>query len=268
MPGGGGVRTERRPAGGQLAAGLLAAALALPILLLAGLSAARAWEFPGLLPRGWSLDAWRDTLTGGATLGRSLLLSAALSLAVALAATVCGALAGRFVAARAHPERLRSIALLPFTASPIVLGVCLLWVFLKLDLTGTILGVGLAQMALAASFATVFFSDFWSGPLRDLEGAARTLGAGPADLYRRILWPLSRRALALCFLQAFLLSWFQYALTWLIGGGKVATLTVRVFDFLGEANLRYAATAALVLMLPALAALWLMRRLEVADRCS
>ena len=160
------------------------------------------------------------------------------------------------------PVRTRQIALLPFTASPIVLGVCLLWVFLKLGLTETILGVGLAQVALASSFATVYCADFWAGPLRDLEGAARTLGAGPAALYARILWPLSRRALALCFLQVFLISWFQYALTWLIGGGKVVTLTVRVFELLGEANLRYAATAALVLMLPAMAALALMRRLD------
>ena len=108
----------------------------------------------------------------------------------------------------------------------------------------------------------VFFADFWSGPLRDLEGAARSLGARPAALYARVFWPLSRRALALCFLQAFLLSWSQYGLTWLIGGGKTGTLTVRVFEYLGEANLRYAATGALVLLIPAAAAVWLSRRLD------
>ena len=133
----------------RIAALLLGASLAAPLLLLAALSAARGWEFPALRPRGWSLDAWRDTLTGGAALGRSLLLSVGLSCGVALVSTLCGALAGRFVAARTRPDRLRTIALLPFTASPIVLGVCLLWVFLKLGLTETILGVGLAQLALA-----------------------------------------------------------------------------------------------------------------------
>ena len=60
----------------RIAALLLGASLAAPLLLLAALSAARGWEFPALRPRGWSLDAWRDTLTGGAALGRSLLLSA------------------------------------------------------------------------------------------------------------------------------------------------------------------------------------------------
>ena len=59
-----------------------------------------------------------------------------------------------------------------------------------------------------------------------------------------------------------LVSFATIMLTWLIGGGKVVTLTVRVFELLGEANLRYAATAALVLMLPAMAALALMRRLD------
>ncbi len=257
------MRAERRP--GRFAAavgGAAAALLALPLLVLAGLSAARGWAFPDILPRAWELDALRGLFSGGSSLGSSLVISASLSGAVALASSLTGALAGRFIVARRRPERLRTLALVPFTASPVILGVCLLWVFLKLGLTESPAGVGLAQFALASSFAVVFFADFWRGPLRDLEGAARSLGAGPGALYARILWPLSRRAFALCFLQTFLLSWFQYGLTWLIGGGKVATLTVRVFEYLGEANLRYAATAALVLLIPAAAAVWLSHRLQ------
>jgi len=49
--------------------------------------------------------------------------------------------------------------------------------------------------------------------------------------------------LLLCFFQTFLLSWFQYGLTMLVGGGQVKTLPLKVYDFVWEANVFYAALA-------------------------
>lgn len=60
----------------------------------------------------------------------------------------------------------------------------------------------------------------------------------------------------MCFFQAFLISWFEYGLTTLIGIGKVQTLTVKVFQYIGEANIFHAALASLLLALPPAGLLW------------
>jgi putative spermidine/putrescine transport system permease protein len=76
-----------------------------------------------------------------------------------------------------------------------------------------------------------------------------------------VLLPLSREVLQLGFLQTFLLSWFQYGLTLLIGAGKVQTLTLRVYSLVGEANPAYAAVASCLLVAPPAVLLLLNRRL-------
>ena len=53
-----------------------------------------------------------------------------------------------------------------------------------------------------------------------------------------------------CFFQTFLISWFQYGLTLLVGSGKVETLPLKVYDYVSEANLGYAAVAGCLLVLP------------------
>ncbi len=66
--------------------------------------------------------------------------------------------------------------------------------------------------------------------------------------------------LLICFFQTFLISWFQYGLTLLIGAGKVQTLPIKVYDYVNEANIFYAAMASCLLILPPAALLWVNKR--------
>ncbi|WP_204314462.1 hypothetical protein, partial [Klebsiella aerogenes] len=56
-----------------------------------------------------------------------------------------------------------------------------------------------------------------------------------------VIIPLSKPLLLVCFFQCFLISWFEYGLTSVIGYGKIQTLTIKVYQFLTEANIYYAA---------------------------
>ncbi|WP_254245126.1 hypothetical protein [Hymenobacter sp. BRD67] len=51
-------------------------------------------------------------------------------------------------------------------------------------------------------------------------------------------------------MQTFLLSWFDFGLTNVLSVGKVRTLTVQVFTYVGEANGALAAVASLILLVP------------------
>ena len=82
------------------------------------------------------------------------------------------------------------------------------------------------------------------------------VGRGTAGHMRGAVRPSLRTAL----FQTFLLSWFDFGLTNLLSVGKVRTLTVQVFTYVGEANAQLAAVASLLLLLPPALLLWANKR--------
>jgi len=232
----------------------------LPFLVLAALSFAGAWPFPDVLPSRWTAERWIAVVSGRGGLAASFGVSVLISASVAVLATVCGFVTSKHVAWHPRRQLLLFLAYVPFALSPVVLGVCLLYVAIQAGLAGTVPGVILAQTVFAYGFAIVLFQGLWSPRMRALEDLVRTLGGSTWQLYRRVLIPLSSGMLLLCFFQTFLLSWFQYGLTVLVGGGQVKTLPLKVYDFVWEANVFYAALASCLLILPPALLLWLNKR--------
>jgi len=239
---------------------VVAGASIFPFLVLALLSVAGSWEFPDLLPTRLSLGRWAAVLGGDSALLPCLGLSLLVSVSVAILATSAGFVSARAVADHPHRRLLMLLAYLPFAASPVILGVCLLYVYIRLGLVATVAGVVLSHTIFAYAFAVVFWVPFWNPEKLAYEDLVRTLGGTRAHAYTRVILPLSKDPILVCFLQTFLISWFQYGLTLLVGGGKVDTLPLRVYAYVGEANLGYAAVASSLLLLPPLVLSWVNRR--------
>jgi ABC-type spermidine/putrescine transport system permease subunit II len=55
------------------------------------------------------------------------------------------------------------------------------------------------------------------------------------------------------------MSWLDYGLTTVVGGGRVQTLTMRLFSQIREGGVSQAAASSLLLTVPALVALLLLR---------
>jgi putative spermidine/putrescine transport system permease protein len=231
-----------------------------PFLYLIVLSVTGRWPFPHVWPESLTADHWVSLFTGNNAMVSSLLLSLGISLAVAALCTPAGYLTARLVARHRHKRVLLFLAYAPFVMSPVVLGTCLMFIYLKLHLAGSALGVILAQAMFALGFAIVFFAPFWNREKQELEGLVYTLGGSGWDAFRSVLLPLSRGMLLICFFQTFLISWFQYGLTLLIGAGKVQTLPLRVYEYVNEANIYYAALACCLLVLPPAILLWINKR--------
>jgi putative spermidine/putrescine transport system permease protein len=246
----------------RVAGALLTIVFLLPFGLIAMLSAGRGWTYPSVVPSQWDFSAWLSSWRDHRALWRLFLDSSALSGTVALLSTAAAFLTAHYVAYHRRRTQLLIAAYLPYVMSPVVLGVCILYLYLRLGIDGTFFGVVLAQTILAFSFGIIFFVDFWNEQKLALEQLVYTLGGSAFDAYRRVLLPISRDALVLCFFQCFLISWYQYGLTLLIGGGRIQTLSTRVFDFVAEANLQYAAVSSVLLVLPPLALLWISKRIS------
>lgn len=240
---------------------VVAAACVLPFGLLGLLSVAGPWEFPALWPARFRVDRWTGVLGADPSLLESLVVSLLVSSTVALLAAAAGFLTARAISD--HPRRrvFLLLAYLPFSASPVVLGVCLLYFYIRLGLVATVPGVVLSHTIFAYAFAVIFWMPFWSAERRGYEDLVRTLGGTRLQAYRRVMLPLSKGPFLICLTQAFLISWFQYGLTLLVGAGKVDTLPLRVYAYVSEANLGYAAVASLLLLFPPVALSWLNRRI-------
>ena len=232
----------------------------LPLVYLAILAISDDWGPPSLWPRRLRFDRLQHMLDNSTGLFGSLLLSLAIALVVAAGSTALGFITSRHLSTVRRLNLWLVLVYMPFAISPVVLATCLLFLFIKAQLNGTMFGVVLAQIMLAYGFATVLLLGLWNPHKRGLADVARTLGATPSQVWLQVLIPACLPLLRVCFFQTFLISWAQYGMTLMIGGGRVRTLPLRVFDYALEADPAYAAVAALLLILPPLALLWLERR--------
>lgn len=236
-------------------------ALLLPVLLLVLLSVSRHWPWPALLPHSWQWTQWRELLAGQAGLFRVLARSLGLSTSVALLATGLAFPTSRAVAGHRQRGRLLALSHIPFAMSPVVLGVALLYAFMQLGLAGRVLGVVAAQFIFAYAYAVLLLSGFWNDRVHDFAALASTLHADRWQVWRHVLLPMARPILGVCLFQTFLVSWFDYALVLLIGGGQITTLTMELYAYFGSGDLRLAATCALLLVFPPLLVLLIHHRL-------
>lgn len=223
-----------------------------PYLLLVLISLGQGWSFPVLKPERVDLSPWLRFLADRDRLGEALATSLGMSLIVGAVGTFCGLWVGRAV--RHSASRLPRFAVyLPFVLSPVIVGISLYDLMVRLNLASTFLGTVLVQLMFATSLTGVYFSEFWSPKVDRLEQLVKSLGGGRWAVMRHALWPSLSRVIAVCFVQAALFSWLDYGLVSVIGGGRVRTMTVSLFGFLREANVNQAAQAAIVLLLPTVA---------------
>lgn len=227
------------------------------ILLLQ--SVAGAWRWPSVLPDSFTLAGWQQAARG--SLARAAITSAWLAVATAFAATAIALPIGRALARLQGRRRHVAAALvfLPVAAPPIALGAGLQIATLWLGLGGTAPGVWLAHSVPAIGYASLLFLGVFSLRSSHDEEAARTHGASPWLVWRHVLLPSLRGPIAESLAITFLISWAQVALTLVVGGGAVRALPIEVLSLVRAGQERDAAVGALLLVVPAVAALAALR---------
>jgi putative spermidine/putrescine transport system permease protein len=231
---------------------LFAAAMLLPYALLLVLSLGSGWTFPRLLPDRIDFAPWRYLVLDRDGMLRSIATSVVMSLFVATVATAGGLVIARAVRST-RSTTLRFLMYVPFVVSPVIIGICLYDLLVRLHLAGSLAGVVFAQSIVAQSFAAVFFSELWSHRTDRLKLLVRQFGGSPRDVWRHAVWPQMSGLIVICFVQTALYSWVDFGLVSVLGGGRVPTVTTRVFAYIREASMNQAAMSGLILLVPALA---------------
>jgi spermidine/putrescine transport system permease protein len=192
--------------------------VALPILTMVAISLC-AERYPKLPWPGWSLRWYSSLLTDHALLA-SLRQSALVGCASALLCTIVG-FCGAYYLVSVQPERLvvpLSLAALPSLLPMVVFGLCFLQLATALGFARTPEATFLAQAA-AFSPASVFLL-FHSlrGLNRNVENAARELGASEMRIAVQIVAWQAVPALAASFIVTFVLSWDESVVSWFVSG--------------------------------------------------
>ena len=184
-----------------------------------------------------------------APLGRSLLYGI---LAAALA-TVLGAVAAYFTARkRVAGSRVLSFCLsMPYMLPGTCLGLGFILAFngawgVKLTGGALILVLVLATKQLAISADA--FSSSMAQVSRELDMAARGLGAGEARMFRDVIWPNVREAAAVSLVNGFSSAMMSYGALLFLVAPSTKTAVVQLFDALSGGKYGNAAAVAVVLM--------------------
>jgi putative spermidine/putrescine transport system permease protein len=239
---------------------LLVLLILFPFVYLVLLSFASEWRFPAVIPSYFGLRNWREVLHAEAGLLKSFSISVIISLAVATVSTLSGFFISRTVSYHPKKKLLTLLTYFPYILAPVVFAACLSFFFLKLGLFGEVTGVIVAQFMITFPYALIFFSSFWGQKTKSYEDLTATLGGNRNQTFRKVLFPIAKGMLLICFFQTFLISWFEYGLTSIIGVGKVQTLTIKVFLFIKEANFYYGALSCCLLIFPPVVLLYLNKR--------
>lgn len=231
-----------------------------PFVYLVLLSLASDWRFPDITPDYMGFKNWSLVFSSDTSLLESFGLSVLISLSVATVSTLSGFFISRTVAFHPRKRLLTLLTYFPYVLSPVVFATCLSYFFLRMNLFGNATGVIIAQFMISFPYALIFFSSFWNERIRNLEGLVATLGGTPWQTFFKVLLPVAQGMLLVCFFQTFLISWFEYGLTSIIGVGKVQTLTIKVFLFIKESNFYYGALSCCLLIFPPVVLLYLNKR--------
>lgn len=237
-----------RPSALALATLLVLVTLAVT-LLLAMMSFAPRWPYPGLLPPHFSLTPWEIFLGDAAPMWASL----ALGLATALTAP---ALVVAWLETQ-RPERDRwliGLSLLALGLPQLLIVAGQYRLFLLVNLTGTWPGLFLAHLTPVLAYVAIVLA----GPYRAFDEryarVAQSLKAGPFRLWWQIKAPLLKGPLLMAAAVGFGVSMVQYVPAQMIAAGRFQTLPIEAVTLSSGGNRALTAVFALMLALPPLMA--------------
>jgi len=234
----------------------------LPIAVLVLYAGASSWQFPQLLPRGFSLRAVEFVGRQYGAIAASLLSSVLYSLAVVALSFLLTVLPARALAW--YPLPLKGViealflspALLPVMTFSMGAHVLLL----RLRLSDTWVGVVAVLTVFAYPYMLRSLSAGYQRISPDYTVTARNLGAGFWTSLLRVEMPMLLPAFGAGASVVFLVAFSEYFLVFLVGGGAVASYTGYLVPFLKSSDLQIASLLTLLFLIVPLVLFFILER--------
>lgn len=228
--------------------------LLLPFVPILVWAVSGQWRYPALLPQRGSTRGLRLLVDPASEVLRGLVTSLVLGATVSVLACCVGLAAGRALGLYAFRGKgiVQFLLLAPAIVPGLAVTLGIQVFFLRYGLAGTLPGVVLVQLVPTIPYVSLVLGSAFANFETGYEQQARSLGAGPLRTFWHVTLPAIRPALVVAAFFAFLISWSEYILTLLIGGGTVKTLPLLLFAYIGSSDLNLAAALSVLFVLPPL----------------
>jgi len=229
-----------------------------PLILLVVLAVGFSWQYPLLLPKAFTLEYFRYALFNapqtlkavGTTITLALFVSF-LTLAIAIPAAKALALyqfKGK--------EIIKLLVLVPLIVPAISVTTGIHVSMIRLGLTGSFFGVALIQCVFTLPYAIRIMTNVFEITGDKYEKQATVLGANAALAFFRVTLPVIMPGILSAMTLCFTVSISQYITTFIIGGGRIITVTMLLVPFFQSGEFQLMSVYSVMLVVAALLSLF------------
>lgn len=228
---------------------------------------AERWYYPHALPIDWGFSYWGKVFAPRGNAVQSLLASISIAVLTVLGSLALAIPAGYALARLKLP--LRGLILLAFLVPqafpnlPVYVNIARL--FYEIGLNGTVLGVVLVHVTHGLVYAVWIATAAFSAIDRDLELAARNLGASGLKAFADVTLPLAAPGLTASAIFVFLESLDEFTGSYFVGAPDVTTLPLLLYNAGAGGNYQVASITALLLLVPSIAFMLVVEKFLKAD---
>ena len=238
-----------------------------PLANLVLWSVAERWYTPFKLPVSYGLRYWEVVFRPTGDAMSSLMTSVAIACLTVLVALAVSVPAGYALARLKLPWRtaLMILFLLPQAFPSVAIYINVARVFYSIGLTGTITGVVLVHAAHGLVYSVWIAAAAFAAIDRELELAARNIGASPLRTFFTITLPLAAPGIMASAIFVFLESLDEFTGTFFVGVPQVTTLPLLLYNASMGGNYQIASITALILLVPSVLFMIVIERFLKAD---
>ena len=231
-----------------------------PILILFVWVISSSWVFPKIIPNEFSLRGFEYILSGENA--RILINSILISIVVVILTMIICIPASKAIALYDFKgKRLFELLVLSPIIIPVIsIAMGLQLTFIKIGLANTILGVIIINIIPCIPYGVKMITDVYKLIGDKYELQANMLGAKKLDTLRYITIPLLLPGIIGASSMCFIISFSQYFLTLLIGGGSVITYPLIMFPYIQSGDRMISSIYSIVFILISLIVLALIER--------
>lgn len=217
---------------------LMMLAILLPVGTLLIWIFTERWVWPDFIPQVFSLRAVREVLGRKEELISVFTSSIFISSVVAFFSVVIGLMTARAIVFYDFIGKkvIYFLSVLPFMIPGTVFAMGIQITFIKLGLNNTVLGVIAAHLICSLPYAVHLLMDGTRAVGNRLEEQARVLGASPFKAFYKTTLPLLVPVILSAMSMSYIISFSQYFLTLIIGGGNIKTFTIVMVPYLQSGN--------------------------------
>lgn len=226
----------------------------IPIGVIAVWSLSGRWSWPQLMPDSFSLRGVNELFGGYSGALQVLGSSIVISLVVALLAVVIAVMTARALVFYDFKGKgiLNFGTILPIIIPSTVFAMGVHVLFIKIGLADNVLGVIIVHLICSLPYAIKIMTDITAAFGSKLEEQASVLGASPDQILKDITLPCLLPGLVSSASMAYILSFSQYFITLIIGGGNVKTFSMMMVPYLQSGDRTIASAYSMVFIISTL----------------